>query len=243
MAAGDPNPESAASAASSAREFEDYPLTRPEYISAMVHLYRGELNRANTWRIRLDTSTNWAILAVMGILSFAFGSAEQSHATILVGMLLVFHFLTLEARRYRLFDVWRHRLRMIEENFYGPLLTRDLKSPEAAWGTLVAGDLLDPCFKITYLQAFRNRFLRNYATIFAVLLVAWAAKVAIHEQIPGATGLDRCGIGPIPGWVAALLVAAIYLFLVAVVLFVPSVAAPEAAFWKERKAHRGRPDF
>lgn len=225
------------------RDFEGYALTRPEYISAMVHLYRGELNRANTWRIRLDTSTNWAILAVIGILTFAFGSAEHSHASILVGMLLVLHFLTLEARRYRLFDVWRHRLRMIEENFYGPLLTRDLQSPAANWGKLVAGDLLNPCFKITYLQAFRNRFLRNYAVIFAVLLAAWVVKVMIHDQAPGVTGLERFGIGPVPGLVTVGLVAAIYLFLLGVVLLVPSVSAPETAFWSAEKALRGRPDF
>lgn len=40
-----------------------------------------------------------------------------------------------------------------------------------------------------------------------------------------------------------LLVAAIYLFLLAVTLFVPSVAAPETAFWSQGKALRGRPDF
>ena len=40
--------------------FEDYPLTRQEYISAMVHFYRGEMYRSQIWRQRLDTTTNWA---------------------------------------------------------------------------------------------------------------------------------------------------------------------------------------
>ncbi|CAN5330834.1 hypothetical protein BH18GEM1_BH18GEM1_19450 [soil metagenome] len=40
--------------------FEDYPLTRIEYITAMVHFYRGELARADAWRARLDPTTNWA---------------------------------------------------------------------------------------------------------------------------------------------------------------------------------------
>jgi len=35
--------------------FEDYPLTRSEYISAMVHFYRGERSRADAWRSRLET--------------------------------------------------------------------------------------------------------------------------------------------------------------------------------------------
>jgi uncharacterized membrane protein len=225
------------------QKFEDYPLTRGEYISAMVHLYRGELTRANTWRIRLDTSTNWAILATIGILTFAFGSEEHSHASILVGMLLVLHFLMLEARRYRLFDVWRHRLRMVELNFYGPLLSRDLKSPEATWGKLVAEDLLHPCFKITYLQALRNRLIRNYLTIFLVLLAAWVAKVLTLAPGEGMAPLHRFGVGLIPGWATVALVAAIYLVLVAVMLLVPSVAAPESEFWKEGGNRGGRPDF
>lgn len=40
--------------------FEDYPLTRQESISAMVHFYRGEMYRSQIWRQRLDTTTNWA---------------------------------------------------------------------------------------------------------------------------------------------------------------------------------------
>lgn len=30
--------------------------------TAMVHFYRGEVQRSNTWRNRLDTTTNWAVL-------------------------------------------------------------------------------------------------------------------------------------------------------------------------------------
>lgn len=36
-------------------------MTRAEYIAALVHFYRGELGRALALRIRLDTTTNWAI--------------------------------------------------------------------------------------------------------------------------------------------------------------------------------------
>ena len=39
------------------RGFEDYPLTRVEYITAMVHHYRGEMARAIAWRKRLDSSS------------------------------------------------------------------------------------------------------------------------------------------------------------------------------------------
>ena len=216
-------------------DFETYPLTRPEYISAMVHLYRGELTRSNTWRLRLDTTTNWAIIATMGLLSFAFNLKEHTHGSIVLGMYLVLHFLTLEARRFRFFDVWRTRLRMIEENFYGPILTRDLSSPEHNWGDLVADDLLHPRFKITYLQAFRTRLLRNYVALFIILLFGWAVKLLMHPQAEGIHWWEHMAFGPIPWWLSLLTVFALYLFLVCVVIFVPPSHPAEGDYWNVEK--------
>lgn len=31
-------------------------------ITALSHLYRGELYRSTVWRTRLDATTNWAVL-------------------------------------------------------------------------------------------------------------------------------------------------------------------------------------
>ncbi|UCE02862.1 MAG: DUF2270 domain-containing protein [Candidatus Latescibacterota bacterium] len=218
-------------ASRSGPRFEDSPLTRPEYISAMVHFYRGELTRSISWRVRLDTSTNWAIFAVTAILTFAFGSPQHSHASIILGMLLVFNFLALEAKRFRIFDVWRNRVRMIEENFYGPLLTRDLESPRERWGSLVAADLLEPRFKITYLQALRARFVSNYALIFGLLLLAWSVKVAspLHAVEGGA--LERLAVGRVSGVVPLCIVAALYLFFIAIVLLVPRVPLAGTELW------------
>src|SRR6185503_6102412 len=33
-----------------------------EVTTAMVHFYRGEVQRSNTWRTRLDNTTYWAVL-------------------------------------------------------------------------------------------------------------------------------------------------------------------------------------
>src|SRR4051812_2273543 len=54
-------------------------LTPTEFNTAMVHLYRGEVGRANTWRTRLDGTTNWAVLTTLTTLSFAFSSAKNTH--------------------------------------------------------------------------------------------------------------------------------------------------------------------
>lgn len=210
-------------------DLESTPLTRPEYISAMVHFYRGELTRANAWRLRLDTSTNWAIIASIGLLSFAFGVPAHSHASILFAMVLDLHFLALEARRYRFFDLWRYRLRMVEENFYGPILTRELHSPDRNWGDLLAGDLLRPEFKITYWQALRARFTSNYRTLFLILLGAWVGKLMLHPSVPGGL-LQQMAIGAVPGFVPLALVVALYGSLLLLNLFATRVEHPDLVY-------------
>ena len=192
--------------------FEDYPLTRNEYITALVHFYRGEIGRADAWRARLDPTTNWAVVTAGGMLSFAFSDPYHSHATLLLGNLLIVIFLCFEARRYRYFDVWRSRVRMIEENFFIPIIRRNLVSPRSNWREFVAEDLDEPKFKITFLQAIGIRMRYNYVWIFLVLLVAWLAKLNLHPS-PG-PDLDllfqRMSIGPIGGWVMVALVLAFY---------------------------------
>ncbi len=224
--------------------FEEYPLTRSEYISAMVHFYRGELNRANTWRLRLDTSTNWAIIATMGLLSFAFGVREHTHGSMILGMFLVLHFLTLEARRFRFFDVWRTRLRMIEENFYGPILRRDLSSREHNWGQLVAEDLIHPRFKITYLQAVRARLVRNYLPLFVTLLFAWVVKLVWHPEVDSEFWFDRMAFGPVPWQVAFFLVFVLYASLFAIIWLVPPSHSQDSDYWLDDTRTMDKiPDF
>ena len=163
-------------------DYEGTPLTRQEYISAIVHLYRGEMARATAWRIRLDTTTNWAVLTTAGLLAFGFRSGDNPHWVLLFGIALITLLLGYEARRYQMFDVWRARVRKIEENFYGPILTRDPVSPQAGWGERVARDLLNPSYKIGFRQAVRARFLRNYWAIYAVLLLSWMVKIVVHPK-------------------------------------------------------------
>jgi uncharacterized membrane protein len=220
--------------------FEDYPLTRPEYISALVHLYRGEVARANVWRSRLDTTTNWAVLTTMGLLSFGFNTPANSHASMLVGMIMVTNFLLLEARRYRVCDVWNSRLRMIEENFYGPILTRDLASPRVQWGELVAADLLHPHYKISYWQAIRARLVRNYTALYALLLIAWLVKVAIHPEsvFHGGHLAANIALGPIPWWVVVCFAAILYSALVVLLLLVRRVVQPESE-WEQGRMRVG----
>jgi len=213
--------------------FEEAPLQRAEYISALVHFYRGELDRSTQWRMRLDTTTNWSIFSVMGLVTFSLGDSTHSHAGILAGMGLVLTFLGIEARRFRFFDVWRARTRMLEENFIGPILRRDLISPVASWGKLVAEDLLTPKFKMTYLQALRARLLRNYVPLFLILGISWVLKLSM--PLPTDTGprpfLRHMEIGVLPWWVSLVFVLLLYGYLIGVAIFAQQVESPEEGYW------------
>jgi uncharacterized membrane protein len=197
-------------------DYESTPLSRQEYITAIVHLYRGELSRATSWRIRLDNTTNWAVLTTAALLSLAFGSeGTHSHVVLLIGMMIIAVFWAFESRRYRFADIWYSRVRKIEENFYGPILRRDPTSPEESWGLLVAEDMFHPAFKITKLEALRARFLRNYWAIYLVILAAWVLKLAIGTEQVGDVR-ERLTIGPLPWWsplafIGVLLVAVLIL--------------------------------
>ena len=185
-------------------DYESTPLTRSEYISAVVHLYRGELFRANAWRLRLDQTTNWAVLTTAGVLTYSFGEGHPSPWSIIAGFAIVTLFLFIEARRLRFADVWRSRVRMIEDNFYGPILRRDPVSPASEWGKLVAVDLFRPRFKTSALGALRTRLIRNYLPIYGVLGVAFA--VAVGTQPSTARSWDEVrqrlgGDGMVPWWV------------------------------------------
>ena len=76
-------------------------------ITALSHLYRGELYRSTVWRTRLDTTTNWAVLTTGIALSLTFSSESASPLPLVLVGLLVTTFLSIEARRYRFFDFWR----------------------------------------------------------------------------------------------------------------------------------------
>lgn len=180
---------------------EDQPLTRPEYLSVMVHFYRAEVFRSTSWRRRLDATTNWAVLTFAGMLSFAFASPHHSHILLLLSNLIIFAYLLIEARRYRFFEIYRARVRMLEENFLLPIITRKLESPKVGWGQEVSSDLDAPKFKSSFVQAVGFRLRRNYLFIFSILLGAWCVKLGMHPTMMESFSelWVRAKVGHIPG--------------------------------------------
>lgn len=173
-------------------------------LGALAHLYRGEVYRSTLWRTRLDQTTNWSVVTTGLALSLSFAGPDSTPLPLLLVGLLVMVFLTFEARRYRYFNVWRARCRLMETDLYVPLLRGEGVHMDGKWNALLASDYARPQFHISYLRAMGRRLRKNYAYILAVQAVAYLGKLAIHP-VPAetlATFLSRAAIGPIPGgWV------------------------------------------
>jgi uncharacterized membrane protein len=180
--------------------FRGYQLKASEFTTAMVHFYRGEMQRSNVWRQRLDNTTNWAVLTAGAAISFALGSSSNHHGVILLNTLLITLFLYLEARRYRYYELFASRIRLMETDFFSAMLVPPF-SPAADWAEGLAENLLRPHFTITIWEAFGRRFRRNYLWIYVVLAAAWILK-GILFPIPVTTlaeFVEHAKIGPIPG--------------------------------------------
>lgn len=151
-----------------------------DYYTVMIHFYRGELGRIMTWRQRLDVTTNWAIMASTGIVTFGLSSPNNSHLVFVIANLLCLLLLCIEGRRYRYYDAFRSRVRMLEAHFLMPLLMNGENILQGDWKKVMAEDLVTPTFKISWLDAITRRYMRNYIWIFAVILLAWFLKLWLH---------------------------------------------------------------
>lgn len=185
--------------------YRGYRLSPSEFNTAMVHFYRGEVSRSNTWRTRLDSTTNWAVLSTGAALSFAFSHPDNPHFMLILNTLLVVLFLYIEARRYRYYELWANRVRLMETDFFAAMLVPPFR-PSEDWSRMLAESLLQPTFTITALEATGRRFRRNYFWIFVLLGISWLAKIALHPTPTGdlATMLERAAIGPLSGMAVLL---------------------------------------
>lgn len=195
------------------------PATTGEYVNTLAHYYRGELARMMSWRDRIDLTTNWAITVVAAMLSVSLSSPSSHHGVLLFAMLLVFLLLMIEARRYRFFDVYRRRVRLLERNYYAAIFA-PAPSAEPNWLQLIGNDLRMPRFYITLQQGMARRLRRNYGWLFLILLLAWVLKTTSALLQPGlsqfgfvhsrAELFSNAAIVYIPGWVVWLGLLAFY---------------------------------
>src|SRR3954466_12373082 len=158
------------------------------YVNAMAHFYRGEMGRIMVWRQRLDITTNWAITSSTAIITIAFSNREVPHIIFFFNVAIVWAMLWIEARRYRFYDAFRARVRMLEAHFLVPIVSENEHLLQGEWRRLVSEDLILPSFKISKLEAVGRRLKRNYVFIFILIMVAWVTKIFLHASMT----LDGC---------------------------------------------------
>jgi uncharacterized membrane protein len=151
--------------------------------SALAHLYRGELHRMKLWRERLDRTTNWAVLLLAALLTWAFSNETNPHYVVLVGNLAVGLFLRIEARRYRAYDTWRSRVRSLQRNVWAPGLDPARELADERWRQTLAADYAHPTLKITTEEAVAHRLRRVYLPLLAILNGAWLLRVTAFADV------------------------------------------------------------
>ncbi len=185
------------------------------FVTMLIHLYRAEVSRANVWRTRLDTTTNWAVATVGAALTFSFSSAENPNFLLLLVLFLMLTFLYIEARRYRYYAMWYQRVNLLETDFIAATLVPP-HEPSPDWGASLHKALTDPASPVSIWQAVGHRYRRNYIWLVTLLTGSWILKLMLHPSPTTALTeiIERASVGPlIPGtWVMSTVIA-IYLAL------------------------------
>jgi uncharacterized membrane protein len=213
-------------------------LYDPGYVNAMSHFYRGELARIMIWRQRLDITTNWAITSSTAIITFAFSTREVPHIIFFFNLLIVWVMLWIEARRYRFYDAFRARVRMLEAHFLVPMVMENRDMLQGEWKKLVCEDLILPSFKISKFEAVGRRLKRNYVFIFVLIMAAWVTKIFLHAPVAMtdlASFYRALRVGHIPSWLVAFVFVATLISVIAITIYVGRKTSGEIS---EFRTHR-----
>lgn len=202
------------------------------YVNAMSHFYRGELGRIMVWRTRLDTTTNWAVTSSTAIITIAFSNAGVPHLIFFFNLAIVWIMLWIEARRYRFYDAFRARVRMLEAHFLVPMVMENRNLLQGEWKKLVCEDLILPSFKIGKLEAVGRRLKRNYIFIFILIMIAWVMKIFIHAKEP----IDSFGafyralrVGYIPSFLVAFIFVGTLIGVIGITIYVGKKTSGEVS--------------
>lgn len=190
------------------------------YTALTTDFYRGEIDRMSTWRSRLDQTTNWAVVLVAAILTWAFSSAQNPHYVILIGIFGTVAFLVMEATRYREYDIWRDRVRTLQVDLFADVYASESTSDTISstdWQTRLSEELRDPTFEISFLQALSHRLRRSYLALLLILLLAWLTRITVFE--PSEPWRQTASIFVIPGDVVVGIVAAFYAIAIGITIW------------------------
>jgi uncharacterized membrane protein len=203
----------------------------PPPVAATVHIYRGLMDSASTWRTRIDNPTNWAIITSGAAASFVLNDKSHSHAVLLLVMLLTVTFMTIEARRTRYYNLWGGWLRLLETEYFAPILKENMVTVNDTWQALIVRDLGFPHFKTTFWRMLGRRLRDVYLAIYLFLIMSWLVKLLLHPlSVSGVceeeTVVCHATVGPIPGWAVLTTVFCIYVGLITFTLLISSGHEP-----------------
>lgn len=179
--------------------------------SALAHLYRGEIHRMTTWRERLDRTTNWAVIVLAATLTWAFSSPDNPHYVLLAGVVAIGAFLGIEAHRYRGFDIWRSRVRVLQANVFAYGLDPTSGLADEDWRSALSRDYRTPTFRVSVEEAVAHRLRRVYLPLLGVALVAWVIRITAFATAawPASASIGRIPGVAVTGIVALVVVAAL----------------------------------
>ncbi len=195
--------------------------------TTLAHIYRAEVQRSTQWRLRLDNTTNWSITITAAVVSYAFGSRDAPAAILFVGYFAVAAFLVIEARRYRYYDIWARRVRMIETGYLVPLARKEPVTVD--FYSTLAVELSWPRLRFGALQSLAFRMQRTtYPLALGIFLGAYLIKLYAHP-VPAEKFSDlvfRARIGFLPGLVALPLWLISVLAYVALLSYASTIPLP-----------------
>jgi uncharacterized membrane protein len=188
-----------------------------DMVGLLGHLYRGQMDRVTAWRSRLDQTTYWAVTIMAAILTWAFSSRNNPHYLLLIGMASLVVFLFVETRRYRAYDAWRERVRLMEQDLFAQMLDPDEEVPHREWRKRIGDDLRDPMVKISLFRAFARRLSRVYLPLLLVFLGAWVVRITAFESQE--SWQTTASIPGVPGTVVVGVVAVAYFTMIVISVY------------------------
>lgn len=181
--------------------------------SLLGHFYRAEMDRTTTWRQRFDETTKWAVTIIAAVLAYGF-STNGTHIVLLAGIVITTSFLVIEARRYQTYDIWRSRVRLLQENLFADALDPQEGIEHTEWRRQLGDDLRTQTVKTSYVEAFDRRLRRVYLPLLLLLLFAWVFRILAFDS--GSAWRETAAIGRVPGVAVVATVALFYLAIVGV---------------------------
>ncbi|MGM0510230.1 MAG: DUF2270 domain-containing protein [Thermoplasmatota archaeon] len=186
-----------------------------DFTSVMVNFYRGEVQRAYTWRTRMDRTTNWAILILSVLITWTFSAPGRPPELLLFSMLFLTILMFIESRRYMVYNVWDSRIRVLEENFIAKALNPEEEVTSREWMKTLAEDLKRPSFKMPLWHAISHRLRRIYVWLFYLTIILWLGKLSMHPVSSGSLEVivSRASFAGLSGRLVVAFIFGVFIFL------------------------------